>query len=80
MTGNKFGTRKYQHEYDIKTKKKKNGIGDHMRKTKHKINWDNRTFLEVEKDWEHRRIKEYLYINSINPSYEIDPQKLMNPE
>ena len=23
--------RKYQHEYDIKTQKKKNGIGDHKR-------------------------------------------------
>ena len=49
-TGNKFCTRKYQHEYDIKTQKKKNGIGDHMRKSKHKINWSNKTFLEVEKD------------------------------
>jgi len=51
-----------------------------MRKSKHKINWSNKTFLEIEKDWGRRRIKEALYINSINPSYEIDPTKLMNPE
>ena len=41
-TGNKFATRKYQHEYDIKTQKKKNGIGDHMRSKRHKVNWKNR--------------------------------------
>ena len=80
-TGNKFTTRKYQHEYDIKTQKKKNGMGDHMSKNKkHTINWNNRTFLEVEKNWKLRRIKESLYINSLNPSNEIDASKLMNPE
>ena len=40
-TGNKFATQKYQHEYDIKTQKKKHGIGDHMTKNKkHQINWN----------------------------------------
>ena len=47
---------------------------------KHTINWNNRTFLEVEKNWKLRRIKESLYINSLNPSTEIDASKLMNPE
>ena len=51
-----------------------------MRKSKHKVIWSNRTFLEVEKDWGSRRIKEALSINSINPSSEIDLTKLMNPE
>ena len=60
--------------------KKKNGIGDHMRSKKHKINWTNRTFLAVEKDWKHRRIKESIFLNSLNPSTEIDASKLMNPE
>ena len=79
-TGNKFSARKYQHEYDIKTQKKKNGIGDHMRSKKHKINWTNRTFFAVEKDWKLRRIKESIFLNSLNPSTEIDASKLMNPE
>ena len=79
-TGNKFSARKYQHEYDIRTQKKKNGIGDHMRSKKHKINWTNRTFLAVEKDWKLRRIKESIFLNSLNPSTEIDASKLMNPE
>ena len=56
-TGQKFGSRRYQHEYDIKTKKKKNGIGDHMRENKHKIDWDSRQFLEIEKDWRRRKKK-----------------------
>ena len=47
---------------------------------KHLIDWDGRTFLEVEKDWRRRRIKEALYIDSINPQEDIDPNKLMNPE
>ena len=79
-TGNKFATRNYQHKYDIKTQKKKNGIGDHMRSKRHKINLNNRTFLAVEKDWKLRRIKESIFINSLNPSTEIDASKLMNPE
>ena len=33
-TGQKFASRRYQHEYDIKTKKKKNGIGNHMMENK----------------------------------------------
>ena len=50
-TENKISARKYQHEYDIKTQKKKNGIGDHMRSKNHTVNWNNRIFLAVEKDW-----------------------------
>ena len=51
-----------------------------MRSKKHKINWTNRTFLAVEKDWKLRRIKESIFLNSLNPSTEIDASKLMNPE
>ena len=31
-TGQKFTCRKYQHKYDMETKKKENGIGDHIYK------------------------------------------------
>ena len=51
-----------------------------MRSKRHKVNWNNRTFLAVEKDWKLRRIKESIFINSLNPSTEIDASKLMNPE
>ena len=54
--------KRYQHEYDIKTKKKKDGFGDHMRENKqHLVDWNNRTFLEIDKDWRSRKIKEALY-------------------
>ena len=49
-------------------------------KNKHKIDWDSRQFLEIEKDWRRRKIKEALYIDSINPQEEMNPSKLMNPE
>lgn len=76
-----FATRRYHHEYDIKTRKKKNGIGDHITNNKkHKIRWTDRAFLEIEKDWKLRKIKESIYINGVNPSTEIDATKLMNPE
>jgi hypothetical protein len=78
--GNKFSAQKYQHEYDIKTQKKKNRIVDDMRSKKHKVNWNNRNFLAVEKDWILRRIKESIFLNCLNPSTEIDASKLMNPE
>ena len=51
-----------------------------MRSKKHKVNWNNRTFLAVEKDWKLRRIKESIFLNSLNPSTELDASKLMNPE
>ena len=45
-----FGSKGYQHKHDIKTKKKKNGIGDHMREhKKHYIDWDSRKYIEIEK-------------------------------
>ena len=51
-----------------------------MRSKEHKINWNRRTFLAVEKEWKRRRIKESIFLNSLNPSTEIDASKLMNPE
>ena len=53
---------------------------------KHFIDWKNRNFLEIDKDWRRKQIsiniKEALYIDSINPqiSIEINLRKLMNPE
>ena len=75
----KIFARKYQHEYDIKNQIKTNEIEDHMRSKKHKVNWNNRTFLAVEKDWKLRRIKQSIFINSLNPSTEIAASKPKNP-
>ena len=50
-----------------------------MRSKKHKVNWNNRTFLAFGKDWK-LRIKESIFLNRLNPSTEIDASKLMNPE
>ena len=47
---------------------------------KHLIDWNNRNFLEIDNDWRRRKIKEALYIDSINPQMDINPQKLMNQE
>ena len=44
------------------------------------IDWNNRNFLEIDNDWRRRKIKEALYIDSINRQMEINPRKLMNPE
>ena len=51
-----------------------------VREKKHLIDWDNRNFPKINEDWSRRKIKEALYIDSINPQILIDLQKLMNSE
>ena len=53
----------------------------HVRENKkHIFDWNNRNFLEIDNSWRRRKIKEALYIDSINPHMEINLRKLMNPE
>ena len=48
----------------------------------HKVNWDKVNFLDKEINWKGRKIKESIYINSLNSTMKIDSSasKLMNLE
>jgi hypothetical protein len=56
-------------------------IYDHLKNNEgHKVNWDKVNFLDKEINWKGRKIKESIYINSLNSTMKIDPSKLMNLE
>jgi hypothetical protein len=74
-----FGKRKYQHTNAVKRKVETNGIYCHLKSNKeHMINWDKVIFLDHEKQWHRRKIKESIYINALNPTEGM--QKVMNIE
>ena len=51
-----------------------------MKNEGHKINWEKICFLDKEKNWKGRKIKEAIYINAIVPTTMMDKEKLMNLE
>ena len=46
----------------------------------HKIECENVVFLDHEKHWKRRKIKEAIYINAINPTKAEDKKAIMNLE
>ena len=53
----------------------------HLKKNKgHSVNWEGAMFLDPEKHWRGRKIKEALFINSQNPVRVIDQKKILNLE
>ena len=48
-------------------------------KNKHQIDWENTIFLDSETHWRQRKIKEALYIDSLNPGKQIS-NNIMNLE
>ena len=80
-TGQHYCDRRKQHQSDVKNKKTTNGISEHLRNNQeHKINWEKITFLDKEDNWKGRKIKEALYINTLNPSVTMHPSRVMNLE
>ena len=80
-TGQHFCQRTKQHQNDIKNKKTTNGFYAHLRKNKgHSINWDGAVFLDRERHWRGRKIKEALFINAQNPAKEVHHKKILNLE
>jgi hypothetical protein len=60
--------RKDQHRRDVIKQAETNGIYNHLKMNRrHKIEWEQHSILEKEKNWKKRRIKEALFINALNP-------------
>ena len=73
--------RRSQHQRDVTQKKLSNGIYDHVKNNEgHQINWGKVCFLDNEKNWRGRKIKEAIYINAVVPTNSADGRKLMNLE
>ena len=80
-TGQHFCQQSKQHQSDIKNKKNTDGFYALLRKNKeHAINWDGAVFLERERNWRGRKIKEALFINAQNPAKEVHHKKILNLE
>ena len=58
-----------------------NGIYDYVKNNEgHQIDWGKVAFLDNEKNWRGRKIKEAIYINAVVPTNLADGRKLMNLE
>ena len=80
-TGQHFCDRRSQHQRDVKNKKPSNGLYAHLKENKgHKINWEGFVYLDSEKNWKRRKIKEAIYINAVNPAEAMGSNKILNLE
>ena len=65
----------------ILNKKKTNGFYAHLNRNKgHEVDWENVSFLDSEKFWKGRKVKESLYISAQNPSKVVDAKVILNLE
>ena len=59
-----FCDRRSQHQRDVKNKMPSNGLYAHLKENKgHKIYWEGFVYLDSERNWKRRKIKEAIYIN-----------------
>ena len=60
---------------------KTNGFYAHLNKNKgHEVDGENVSFLDSEKFWKGRKVKESLYISAQNPSKVVDAKVILNLE
>ena len=71
-------TRIEEHKRAVMKADPNNAIAEHVWSTGHKIQWDETTSIEHDKDWFRRRIKEALHIRSSN-AMNSDPGLSLNP-
>ena len=58
-----------------------NGFHSQMKKNDgHEIEWGKCVYLDREKNWRRRKIKESIYINAINPTESMVHQEILNLE
>ena len=77
-TGRQMKTRIEEHKRAVMKADPNNAIAEHVWSTGHKIQWDETTSIEHDKDWFRRRIKEALHIRSSN-AMNSDPGLSLNP-
>ena len=58
-----------------------NGFFCHVKENAgHKIDWDKVVFVDYEKNWKRRKVKEAIYINAINPTNAVIKKGILNLE
>ena len=67
LTSQHFCDRVGQHKRDVKNGKMSNGFYAYIRRNKgHTVEWKDAVFIDREKHWKGRKIKEALYIHAQN--------------
>ena len=80
-TGQHYCDRRSQHQHDVTNRKSTNAFYSHLRRNKeHRIDWEGCVYLDREKNWRRRKIKEAVYINAINPTESMVQQGILNLE
>jgi len=80
-TSQHFCDRVGQHQRDIRNRKMSNGVYAHIRRNRgHTVEWRDAVFIDKEKHWKGRKIKEALYINAQNPKKTVDKSRILNLE
>ena len=80
-TSQHFCDRVGQHQRDIRNRKMSNGFYAHIRRNRgHTVEWRDAVFIDKEKHWKGRNIKEALYINAQNPKKTVDKSRILNLE
>ena len=80
-TGQHYCDRKSQHQREVKNKKTTNAFYSHIKRNKgHRIEWEGCVYLDKEKNWRRRKIKEAVYINALNPTESMVRQGILNLE
>ena len=60
-TGQHYCKRRNKHKHEVKNKKSTNAFYSHLRSNKeHRIDWEGCVYLDREKDWRRRKIKEAI--------------------
>ena len=80
-TGQHFCDRRKQHERDVKNKKSTSGLYMHSKRGEgHVANWEKVVYVEREKHWMARKVKEAILINAVSPTKKIEAGGILNLE
>ena len=80
-TGQHFNDRRKQHERDVRNKKSTSGLYMHSKRGEgHVANWEKVVYVEREKHWMARKVKEAILINAVNPTKKIEADGVLNLE
>ena len=78
-TGQHFNDRRKQHERDVRNKKSTSGLYMHSKRgAGHVANWEKVVYVEREKHWMARKVKEAILINTVNPTKKIEADGVLN--
>ena len=79
--GQHFCDRRKQHRRDVNNKKSTSGLYMHSKRGEGYLpDWKKAVYVEREKHWMARKVKEAILINAVNPTKKIEADGVLNLE